>query len=186
MRGLARQRQDQTQGQLRRQMPDVPGAAHLDAKLRRSRDIDRGVPHARGYQKTKLRQLLQDHARKWGALAHCQYCIERGELTYDVLRVHHRRRETDDVDPAGEPIPGCHAQRHAMVIVDERELHGMPPPFTACPPPAITLSPWRAPTERWDLHHANGRKPSVRALSPGAWATQFGSAHAYRDSACGN
>ena len=125
-------RQDQPPGQLGRRIAERRRAADDDAALPRRADVDRQVAHPAGQQQFELRQLLELGARERRALPHRADDLEPAEGARDRVLPADTGVEDLDLDLAGQDRPIGHAERAALIVVDDRAtFHRVPRPRPA-------------------------------------------------------
>ena len=108
------------------------------------------------------------------------------EPMHEFRGIGDRRREAHDFDAPRQPFPVRHFAGNAMIIIEQRELHDVLSLRNSATAKALKRPPWLPPTERSDRHHGDGRTPNARASPLAVRGIRHGSAHAHRDSGCGN
>ena len=117
---MADQRENQPPGQLGRRIAERRGAAHQDAQLFRGGDVDGQVAHPAGEQQLQPGQLLELGSWERRPLAHGADDLEPGQTARDLVLVRQMGIEDLDRDIVRQNRPIGHAQRAALIVVDDR------------------------------------------------------------------
>jgi hypothetical protein len=121
--GPAGDGKDQRPGQFDRRLHEAAGRADVDAVFPGGPDVDGSVERPGGGDHLQPWQALDYATRKRCALTHHAHHIERRQPVHDGILVGDVIVEDGDVGARRHLRPVGHAQRHILVVVEDRDLH---------------------------------------------------------------